>query len=953
MPGMWADHVSQTAGMRQHQRYGAPQMQMDLNIPGLEGNPMLGVLGQMALSQFSSHFGGIPSQFLPQQNLYDQMRAKHYWMEHNAAIQAGRAQDTETEIMAARGVAGMFGIQWTPDTDRFARSALGSSFGQMALDQFAMMAPTTFDQLHGSRGSSRVMAHFIHQGGLSRVDPVTGRRGLSGATSGAMADEIFGGFFGDRSNISSWRGLSAGTAGQAFEELQSRGLMGRSLGIADPMTQKLLVGHDMGLIGPGGPPGGIDALMNMAPADFENKLQRLDAKQATRRIKDMSAAITAMRDIFGDMGRPNAPMSELIEGLNQLTQGGLTSMSPARLEQMVRQFHAASQHSGLGMDQMMAMSASSAAMADQLGLDRTFVPGMVTGSAAFHSAIQAVGITPGWGVKDIDTLRQRDLQLRGGAAKSTMANQMNAILRTTELLDVDGASDMGRLSAAIKSGQTTWTDAAGRKRSVDLNREEYMQMMQADAGLSRQQAADTLSQDYANQEYGQKFGTGDLVRRMQGARSVQQRLSRSMESDLRSALEAGGMAKPAAQKMAQAGAGDLAEFMRHLPQEIRNDTGKLHDALTAKIHTMANGALTWEQAQSAAMTSIGNAEKVAAQQNTTLKGMLQEHDPEVIARAQVEEQDIKARARLQSLMGGFGKDSVLARGADLLIDPPATAMEGLKRMLNVQDPEKLREKLMQGGGRTASLSGSERYAVQVDEFLKMTRQFQGIVDDKNLTADQKRTRQDDLAKSMEAMKLGGTAAKEEISRLLKGKGLTDADLDAVLKGDLLKDDDPGLRDRISALKLASVETMDELASSQEVKEEQEKVTAAAADTKRAEEETTKHNRQQMAQGRKKVIEEARKEDSSWANWGLDLVVGAGEALGIVGEGSMADEHRKQRALTKKIAAAELPAESSDNPDEATARPNTVRLSPDTTLRIIMDGKEYPAVVANAPGSVPV
>lgn len=94
----------------------------------------------------------------------------------------------------------------------------------------------------------------------------------------------------------------------------------------------------------------------------------VDASRTASRLKEYSDSVSAIRDIFGDNGNPNAPMPALMAVLDQLTQGAMGSMNPARAATTLRQMQTMARETGTGMQQLAAMSSQAGALGQQLGI---------------------------------------------------------------------------------------------------------------------------------------------------------------------------------------------------------------------------------------------------------------------------------------------------------------------------------------------------------------------------------------------------------------------------------------------------------------------------------------------------------------------------------------------------------------------------------------------------------
>jgi hypothetical protein len=106
----------------------------------------------------------------------------------------------------------------------------------------------------------------------------------------------------------------------------------------------------------------------MQMAGGEALAGNVDASRTSSRLKDYAESVSAIRDIFGDNGNPNAPMPALMAALDHLTQGGMGAMDPKRTATTLRQMQTMARETGTGMQQMAAMSQQAGALGQQLGI---------------------------------------------------------------------------------------------------------------------------------------------------------------------------------------------------------------------------------------------------------------------------------------------------------------------------------------------------------------------------------------------------------------------------------------------------------------------------------------------------------------------------------------------------------------------------------------------------------
>jgi hypothetical protein len=229
--------------------------------------------------------------------------------------------------------------------------------------------------------------------------------------------------------------------------------------------------------------------------------------RVSARVKEMAGVVSAMRDIFGDMGRGDAPMQELIAGLEKLTQGGLATMDTGRMESLVRRTQQMAKMAGVSIDAVAAMQGASATRLESAGVDRSFAMDVVNSSMSFATAYGQVGEggVGGWRKANKEKLMAMDQRLREQAAGSAAAHQMGAIM----MLGEQGALTGGPALALYQAARNGDFSGMGY-----MDPEKFTQMLQS-SGVSAGTANQVLLNTKVTQEYVQRYRLQDVARDQQ------------------------------------------------------------------------------------------------------------------------------------------------------------------------------------------------------------------------------------------------------------------------------------------------------------------------------------------------------------------------------------------------------------------------------------------------------
>jgi len=367
------------------------------------GSAMLvnGLMQSILPNIFGSNMGQF-GQFMPQMNLYDQFRQRAAFDMQQQAMARGSALDQKTYEQMFRGFANLAGTPFGMREQMAAQTMAGDM--AMFMPMLTQIAPDFVDRMHGSRGSAAVMAQRMAAGSRYVSDPVTGTVGMRGDTVKTITEQ---------------------------DQLNRR-------------------------VGPAGP-GELERTMQdlVEAPDFNDKVQQFEANRITDKIKAMSGAVAAMKDIFGENGRSDAPMAELFNALQAITQNNLSSMNPADVERMVRNAANMSKMTGMGLDAMMANIGMAGQAGDRYGLNRAFATGIATNSAAFAQAYATnFGGATGFNLMDKEKALAFSREAQAAGLNSPFANSYAALIRMSEagVIDPNKHKEVADYIEQVKAG---------------------------------------------------------------------------------------------------------------------------------------------------------------------------------------------------------------------------------------------------------------------------------------------------------------------------------------------------------------------------------------------------------------------------------------------------------------------------------------------------------------------
>ena len=664
-------------------------------VPVVGDNPIAGMIGGTYLAGAMGGMGMAPMGLNHGQNTWDVIRARQYMQARQRAMTLAVEADRASALETFRGVAAMTGTRFGAEQRRAAGTIVDGimPFAPM----MAMFNPDLLDAMGGHRGSAVVMADRMMEAGRYRMDAATGRMGMSAESAGFAANRLFDQIY-SQDRGAGMRGLTAGQVGGLFQELQARGMVGRD---ATPLADRQMAtlarmpeaDRQALMAGRGVAPAGGD-FRRLSGDDldklsldegFANKLRAFDADKVRRSITAYSGAVAAMRDIFGDNGRPNAPMAELVRGLEAMTGGSMASMDPARAAAMVRQTYNLSKSTGVTLDTAMLMQGHFQARAQAAGLEGVFGVQATQSALAFGGAYKALGLgaPTAWGAAGADQIQQMAGNLTVGAAASNMANRLAAVARLGRTVGgFEAGSEAANLLDAVRGGQTTFEGAGGR-RSLAMNESEFYRILTSARGaggralgVTENDVRELLSQRDENREFAAENNIGNTVFRMQARDQVNPFVADRLRETLANRLGDAGADRGRAGELAKAlsrratdrvMAIDLDDF-----SDDRRRDGRIAEILDEEIRAEGGGDL---------LDGMGEGERdaflrVTAQRfygranqairNSGLRGLgnLQNvrrvYDPEAIAEAQRNQERQASEAGLQDAMaplgrGGFGR----------------------------------------------------------------------------------------------------------------------------------------------------------------------------------------------------------------------------------------------------------------------------------------------------------
>ena len=335
--------------------YQAQQFQPYNAFSGVQtGNPLMNLGVQLAGPVLANAFGGTAMGMngMPGGNLYNNIRMQNFSRNHIAMINRLGAANTQPFIDNVGGLSALADLDLFSNPDYASTIGKAASFAggnSLTVDSFgsAFGVNNLMDKLTGGRNIAG-LASGISMAGRNRYDPRTGRLGMSAGSAGAMAEDLYE-ELGYARGPNAWRrntdGFGAGAMGDLFGEMSTRGMLSPESSASAPGA-----GPDWRKFGAGPKSGSVDT----------NKVKS--------QLQDMTKALSAVREIFGDAGITNAPMGQLMSALENITQGGVYQIDKEKVGLQLRTMREAANAANIGMGGAFQMMMAGNRYADQLGL---------------------------------------------------------------------------------------------------------------------------------------------------------------------------------------------------------------------------------------------------------------------------------------------------------------------------------------------------------------------------------------------------------------------------------------------------------------------------------------------------------------------------------------------------------------------------------------------------------
>lgn len=510
----------------------------------ISNSPLVQFGAQLAGTYIGNATGMTPMGFNQSGNIYTMMREQTLSRDYFKGMEQAANYDVSRVTGIVAGTLQAAGRNMDPSTaDGLENRRKIENWARLGSGFLPFTNPGAWNKLTGGASPMTLYAGMALNGQLT-IDPVTGMRGVTADSAKVMSTGLWENYYSDQSN---WRqktgGLDSLEMRDLHGELVRRGMMQTPSSLRERVTGGLRAMTDQAVRNTmreeniGGSRtwedayrrAGIDTSVGLDKLN-DTQLQALAGDEgvqfgmradATGRVKQTldkyKGVASAVKELFG---KQNAPMAEIMNILEGLTNNTLSQQDPTRLEMTVRNMMGIAKSAHIGMAQIGQMMGTANAMTSRAGLNEAFAPSVVESAMSFRGAYDSVGAAPAWGLKSADELMQMEMSRTTRAASSTLANRVGAVMRLA-----DRGGKMSGLAARLVDNVNRGT-LSSMTELTSMSATDFYAQIAAGTGMSVADIrAEIENSGFANQEAILKYGLATPISRMGATELAQKVLS--------------------------------------------------------------------------------------------------------------------------------------------------------------------------------------------------------------------------------------------------------------------------------------------------------------------------------------------------------------------------------------------------------------------------------------------
>jgi hypothetical protein len=579
--------------------------------------------------------------------------------------------------------------------------------------------------MFGSRGDPTALASATNRIGYFRPDAATGEKRMSADSLQQFSQNVYENLYGQDANLNEMRGFGAVASGEMMDTLFQQGRLPQSLGalsaadrvkavsqtkrddktmtkLAEQFGHSELMERDLDYANAteeerkimlddklGGYKDRLTKTFNEIDkyktndprAKSAEEIEQLegfglganaiDAQRTSRAIKEYNGAIAAMREIFGDNGQSNAPVQQLIAGLQALTNGAQTSFSGGKVESLVRELRLAARDTNTDLDSLGAITNEARMNARQLGLQDATAESGVARKLLLNQNMSDAGVfeKPGFGKLNRAEAEQMQRTLSDRGDASSVGRELAVMNR---LVSENPEKYKGtKLEAAAKAYQNNEDTFSFDGKSYNLAEMAGRGGVPALAQIAQESGAShRIMQAYRNDQIGTEeyLKTGYAYKAQQY--ELQRNFSRAHGAQLSTKMaEASATLKPAGMSDEDFGKrrNQLAEgFAYKMTGIMMDETADMSsEERVATLERRGKEELTkYFQSSAGGNMSEAAAQKQADKYFTAMYGA-------------------NAEERRENLLSTYSETSSIAQSRSRTADRPAgVSLEGTKQLYN-------------------------------------------------------------------------------------------------------------------------------------------------------------------------------------------------------------------------------------------------------------------------------